>query len=568
MPWVDEVGWVEDTPPAPASYADQVALAQSWGVPADQIASVVGTPQSVAANNQAQAQAITEQTGSAPAWSQDVGYTAPPPTWLNPADYTANNYAAPYTQQQITSQVDPSWIRQMNGQTYASVKGPSDLSGGEYLVDPKTGKFQLDANGNPIGVTYPKPNGFSDWVTTPAGGLTMMALLAAGGMGINALAGAGAGGAFTPAAGSGASFTIAPGAAYTAGAGAGGISQALPYTEAFDALNLTNQGINASQVADILTTSNPALDPFIAQDIATMAANGYSEAAINQALQYSYTAQELAPLGLESLASTLPATSLLPSLSSLSSLVSPLSKLLSSTGALSSALGGGGSKSGTNLAGLFGQYGTGSGGTGTATATNTPSPVGTFVHGTQIASPLTNLSVPTETYAPEYVNPNALSEIKAAADGGIMHLAEGSQPEELSMKPVQMRGKQTQHGRLFGFEGIPLYTVPGKAEGGSIPEGFQPQFFSEGGLKNSYVRGAGTGTSDSIPAMLSNGEFVIPADVVSSLGDGSNDAGAKMLDSFLSTIRSHKQRHDAKHIPKKSKGPLGYLLEAKRKVKK
>ena len=69
MAWVDDVGWVEDAPAAPASYADQVALAQSWGVPADQIASIVGTPESVAANNQAQAQAIYDLTGNAPSWA-------------------------------------------------------------------------------------------------------------------------------------------------------------------------------------------------------------------------------------------------------------------------------------------------------------------------------------------------------------------------------------------------------------------------------------------------------------------------------------------------------------------
>jgi hypothetical protein len=68
--------------------------------------------------------------------------------------------------------------------------------------------------------------------------------------------------------------------------------------------------------------------------------------------------------------------------------------------------------------------------------------------------------------------------------------------------------------------------------------------------------------------MLANGEFVIPADVVSSLGNGSNDSGSKVLDSFLETIRSHKQKHDAKHLPPDSKGPLAYLLEAHKKVKK
>lgn len=277
MPWIDDIGWVEDTPPAPASYEEQVAMARSWGVPENQIASIVGTPQSVAANNAAQAQAIYEQTGSAPSWAtpvynsssnnadalsvggnqagigsfeQDqinalnknqITFNAAPPSWLNPADYVANNFAAPYTQEQITGQVDPSWIRQMNGQTYASVKGPSDLSGGEYLIDPRTGKFVLDASGNPVGVTYPKSNNFDDWVTTPLGGLVMtfgVPLAAAGGVAaleglgaIGAGAGAaegagalttaemmgGAGGAFTPAAGSGASFGIVPGAAYTAG---------------------------------------------------------------------------------------------------------------------------------------------------------------------------------------------------------------------------------------------------------------------------------------------------------------------------------------------------------------
>jgi hypothetical protein len=106
-------------------------------------------------------------------------------------------------------------------------------------------------------------------------------------------------------------------------------------------------------------------------------------------------------------------------------------------------------------------------------------------------------------------------------------------------------------------------------EGGPI--GHNPEFFSEGGLnslKNSYVKGKGDGTSDSIPAMLANGEFVIPADVVSSLGNGSNDSGAEILSEFLKTIREHKRRADSKKLPPDSKGALGYLTEAKKKVKK
>jgi hypothetical protein len=124
----------------------------------------------------------------------------------------------------------------------------------------------------------------------------------------------------------------------------------------------------------------------------------------------------------------------------------------------------------------------------------------------------------------------------------------------------------TQANIRYDLLGLPGYLL-GRKEGGSIPKGHNPEFFSEGGLNNRYVKGRGDGTSDSIPAMLASGEFVIPADVVSGLGNGDNDSGAKVLDEFLKTIRRHKRRADVKKLPPDSKGPLGYLLEAKRKVR-
>lgn len=48
---------------------------------------------------------------------------------------------------------------------------------------------------------------------------------------------------------------------------------------------------------------------------------------------------------------------------------------------------------------------------------------------------------------------------------------------------------------------------------------------------------AGDGLSDSIPANLSEGEYVVPADVVSGLGNGSTDAGGKHLDSMVERAR-------------------------------
>ena len=59
------------------------------------------------------------------------------------------------------------------------------------------------------------------------------------------------------------------------------------------------------------------------------------------------------------------------------------------------------------------------------------------------------------------------------------------------------------------------------------------------------LKGPGDGMSDSIPASISgrqparlaDGEFVVPADVVSHLGNGSTDAGAKQLYSMMNKIR-------------------------------
>lgn len=116
--------------------------------------------------------------------------------------------------------------------------------------------------------------------------------------------------------------------------------------------------------------------------------------------------------------------------------------------------------------------------------------------------------------------------------------------------------------------GVPDY-LQGRAEGGHI-ENHNPEFYSEGGLssmENRYVKGNGDGTSDEVPAMLANGEFVIPADVVSSLGNGSNDSGASVLDEFLKVIRDHKRKADSKNLPPDSKGPLAYLVDAQRKAK-
>jgi hypothetical protein len=78
------------------------------------------------------------------------------------------------------------------------------------------------------------------------------------------------------------------------------------------------------------------------------------------------------------------------------------------------------------------------------------------------------------------------------------------------------------------------------AEGGVM--GYNLGGYSDGGR---MLEGPGDGMSDSIPASiagkqparLADGEFVVPADVVSHLGNGSTDAGAKKLYKMMDKIR-------------------------------
>ena len=79
-------------------------------------------------------------------------------------------------------------------------------------------------------------------------------------------------------------------------------------------------------------------------------------------------------------------------------------------------------------------------------------------------------------------------------------------------------------------------------------------YIKEGGMatggiaklkKGKYLDGKTDGMADEVPARidgvqearLSDGEFVIPADVVSHLGNGNSDAGAKVLEDMMARVR-------------------------------
>jgi hypothetical protein len=88
----------------------------------------------------------------------------------------------------------------------------------------------------------------------------------------------------------------------------------------------------------------------------------------------------------------------------------------------------------------------------------------------------------------------------------------------------------------------------GNMSNGFMNSGSTPSYAMGGNVSTSprFLSGGGDGMSDSIPASingkqearLADGEFVVPADVVSHLGNGSSKAGAKRLYSMMDKVRT------------------------------
>jgi hypothetical protein len=112
---------------------------------------------------------------------------------------------------------------------------------------------------------------------------------------------------------------------------------------------------------------------------------------------------------------------------------------------------------------------------------------------------------------------------------------------------------QTQPGEVASQQGlynIPQAPIVNKARGGALSAVAR------------FAQGAGSGRADTIDAKLSDGEYVIDAETVAMLGDGSNKEGAKRLEAMRQNIRAHKGKTLAKgKISPNAKSPLSYLKE-------
>ena len=144
------------------------------------------------------------------------------------------------------------------------------------------------------------------------------------------------------------------------------------------------------------------------------------------------------------------------------------------------------------------------------------------------------------------------------ASGGITYMAGGGTGKDALKDLLSSRDAMDQYESQYQSDPT---AVAGKAQGGDYNamlalnklRGTPNANYAGGGIANlgSYsdggrlLKGPGDGMSDDIPATiggrqearLADGEFVVPADVVSGLGNGSTDAGAKHLYKMMDKVR-------------------------------
>ena len=218
-------------------------------------------------------------------------------------------------------------------------------------------------------------------------------------------------------------------------------------------------------------------------------------------------------------------------------------------------------------------------------------------YGPTASPPLTASYVPGQDtserqwFAPTYT---AQTPYKAA-DGGIVALAAGGMAA--GGGPVELMSNQTTTGantmypmanmRTSAFatpyqtpQSINMMANMAPSGGGTVDQmsgepNMQGTRMAAGGLSDlggysdggRLLRGPGDGVSDSIPAQigqhqparLADGEFVVPARIVSELGNGSTEAGAKQLYKMLDRVQNARAKTTGKSKVAKNTNAAKYL---------
>ena len=131
----------------------------------------------------------------------------------------------------------------------------------------------------------------------------------------------------------------------------------------------------------------------------------------------------------------------------------------------------------------------------------------------------------------------------SAADGGLMRLhAKQGLWANIHAKRKRIEGGSGEKMRPAGSKGAPTDKAlrESQATGGIMGYyggGMSDMDLTQGGASF----GPGTGTSDDIPAMLSDGEFVVTANAVKNLGGGNRMLGAKKMYQMMNQLDPNSQ---------------------------
>jgi hypothetical protein len=108
------------------------------------------------------------------------------------------------------------------------------------------------------------------------------------------------------------------------------------------------------------------------------------------------------------------------------------------------------------------------------------------------------------------------------------------------MYGLQFGGARTQYAYNPAQYAMP--TAPARMRQGGVASlmGYKKGSPASYPRKTGQINGPGTGTSDDVPAMLSDGEFVFTAKAVRAMGNGSRRAGAKRMYALMKNLEGRK----------------------------
>jgi hypothetical protein len=137
-----------------------------------------------------------------------------------------------------------------------------------------------------------------------------------------------------------------------------------------------------------------------------------------------------------------------------------------------------------------------------------------------------------------YLDPLSASQVRMAKLNKRANMQTPAQKRPTPMGQLNLRPQGTKGESGSSLD--PEYA----AQGGIMQAGGHLGGYAAGGNPR-LLKGPGDGMSDNIPATiagkqparLADGEFVVPADVVSHLGNGSTEAGAKKLHQMMTNVR-------------------------------